>query len=81
VPCAFGSLAYYVPGKAFDGVRDRGLLPHYQKLPWIPSDEQWQNVLRSLKGEWLRNQVMMLIAYYGALRRKVVFWYASRYTN
>ncbi len=61
---------HYVPGKAFGGIRDRGLLPHYYKLPWLPSDEEWQNVLRRLKGELLRNQVMMLIAYDGALRRE-----------
>lgn len=61
---------HYVSGKAFGGVRDRGLLPHYQKLPWLPSDEEWQNILRSLKGESLRNQVMLLTAYDGALRRE-----------
>jgi len=59
-----------VPGKAFGGARSRGLLPHYQKLPWLPSDEEWQNVLGSLEGELLRNQVMLLIAYDGALRRE-----------
>jgi integrase/recombinase XerD len=61
---------HYVPGKAFGGVRDRKLLPHYHKLPWLPSDEEWQMVLRSLKGEMLRNQVMLLLAYDGALRRE-----------
>lgn len=61
---------HFVPGKAFGGARDRGLLPHYHKLPWLPSDEEWQNVLRHLKGELLRNQVMLLIAYDGALRRE-----------
>lgn len=61
---------YFVPGKAFGGTRDRGLLPHYHKLPWLPSDEEWQNVLRHLTGELLRNQVMLLIAYDGALRRE-----------
>jgi integrase/recombinase XerD len=61
---------HYVPGKAFGGVRDRRLLPHYHKLPWLPSDEQWQTLLQSLKGEFLRNQVMMLLAYDGALRRE-----------
>jgi site-specific recombinase XerD len=61
---------HYVPGKAFGGVRDRKLLPHYHKLPWLPSDEEWQIVLRSLKGEFLRNQVMLLTAYDGALRRE-----------
>jgi len=61
---------HYVPGKAFGGVRDRKLLPHYHKLPWLPSDEEWQTLLRSLKGEFLRNQVMLLLAYDGALRRE-----------
>jgi integrase/recombinase XerD len=61
---------HFVPGKAFGGARDWGQLPHYHKLPWIPSDEEWQNVLRHLKGEVLRNQVMLLIAYDGALRRE-----------
>ncbi len=61
---------HYVPGKAFGGARARGLLPHYQKLPWLPSDEEWQNVLGNLEGELLRNQVMLLIAYDGALRRE-----------
>jgi len=61
---------HYVPGKAFGGVRDRGLLPHYHKLPWIPSDSQWQHLLRRLPEELLRNQVLLLLAYDGALRRE-----------
>jgi integrase/recombinase XerD len=61
---------HYVAGKAFGGVRDRGLIPHYHKLPWLPSDEEWQDLLRSLKEELLRTQVMMLLAYDGALRRE-----------
>jgi site-specific recombinase XerD len=31
----------YTPGKGFGGARERGLIPRYQKLPWLPSDEQW----------------------------------------
>src|SRR2546425_4704014 len=61
---------HYVPGKAFGGERARGLLPRYQRLPWLPSDEEWQNMLRNLEGELLRNQVMLLLAYDGALRRE-----------
>ncbi len=57
---------HYVPGRAFGGVRDRGLLPHYQKLPWIPSDLEWQEILQHLRNERLRNQVMLLLAYDGA---------------
>jgi integrase/recombinase XerD len=61
---------HYVPGKAFGGIRDRGLLPQYHKLPWIPSDAEWQNLLRRLPEQPLRNQVMLLLAYDGALRRE-----------
>ena len=61
---------HYVPGKAFGGVRDRGLLPHYHKLPWLPSDEEWLDLLRSLAEEPSRNQVLLLLAYDGALRRE-----------
>jgi integrase/recombinase XerD len=61
---------HYVPGRAFGGVRDRGLLPHYQKLPWIPSDLEWREILQQLRNERLRNQVMLLLAYDGALRRE-----------
>ena len=64
------SRGHYVPGKAFGGVRDRGLLPHYHKLPWIPSDSQWQHLLHRLPEEPLRNQVLLLLAYDGALRRE-----------
>jgi len=60
----------YVPGNAFGGHRTRALLPSYQKLPWIPSDEEWLTVLGQLKEEPLRNQVMFLLAYDGALRRQ-----------
>src|SRR5213080_4426769 len=50
---------YYVPGRAFGGMRDRGLLPHYHKLPWIPSDLEWREVLQQLRNERIRNQVML----------------------
>ena len=69
---------HYVPGKAFGGVRDRKLLPHYHKLPWLPSDEEWQTVLRSLRGETPRNQVMLLLAYDGALRREELVTFELR---
>ncbi len=61
---------HYVPGKAFGGARSRGLLPRYQKLPWLPSDEEWQHILCLLGEERLRTQVMLLLAYDGALRRE-----------
>src|SRR6266446_1156406 len=59
----------YIPGTGVS-TSQRGLLPTLHKLPWIPSDPEWQEVLRLLKGEKLRNQVMLLLAYDGALRRE-----------
>jgi integrase len=60
----------YTPGTAFGGARERGLLPRFRKLPWIPSDDQWQAVLFAARSEPLRNQVMLNLAYDGALRRE-----------
>jgi integrase/recombinase XerD len=59
----------YLAGKGVSTTR-RGLLPAQHKLPWIPSDQEWQEVLRALREERLRNQVMLLLAYDGALRRE-----------
>ncbi len=60
----------YTPGKAFAGKRDRGLVRHFRRLPWIPDDDQWQAVLGTLREEPLRNRLMLLLAYDGALRRE-----------
>jgi integrase/recombinase XerD len=46
----------------------RALVPRTYKLPWIPSDQQWQVFLDALQEESLRNRVMVLLAYEGALR-------------
>src|SRR5262249_39038393 len=60
----------YTPGTAFGGARERGLLPRFRKLPWVPSDDQWQAVLVAARSEPLRNQLMLNLAYDGALRRE-----------
>src|SRR5205085_11974528 len=60
----------YTPGKRFGGQRDRGLLPRYRKLPWIPNDEQWRAILETAREEPVRNQVMLAFAYDAALRRE-----------
>jgi site-specific recombinase XerD len=59
----------YTPGKGFGGQRDRALIPRYKKLPWIPSDEEWQAILKAVKSESLRNRTMFLLGYDAALRR------------
>jgi len=60
----------YTPGNAFAGKRERGLLARYQRLPWIPGDDQWHLLLRAVRDEPLRNQAMFVLAYDGALRRE-----------
>lgn len=62
----------YTPGKAFGGKRERGLLPRFQKLPWIPSDEQWQSFLQAAKEEPIRNRCMIGLAYDAGLRREEI---------
>jgi integrase/recombinase XerD len=60
----------YTPGKAFGGRRDRELLPRFKKLPWIPTEEQWQAFLQAAKGESIRNRCMVGLAYDAGLRRE-----------
>jgi site-specific recombinase XerD len=60
----------YTIGKAFGGHRDRGLIPRFTKLPWIPSDEQWLALLQAARCEPIRNRLMLALAYDAGLRRE-----------
>src|SRR5215469_16833682 len=60
----------YTPGKCFGGARNRGLIPRFTKLPWIPNDEQWRTVLETARRETFRNRMMLALAYDSALRRE-----------
>ncbi len=60
----------YTPGKGFGGARDRGLIPRFTKLPWIPNDQQWQAVLEAARKESFRNRMMLALSYDSALRRE-----------
>lgn len=60
----------YTPGKAFGGRGQRGLLPRFKKMPWIPSDEQWQSFLQAARSEPIRNRCMIGLAYDAGLRRE-----------
>jgi integrase/recombinase XerD len=60
----------YTPGKGYGSRADRGLLPRYRKLPWIPTDHQWRAVLEAARKEPLRNRLMLALQYDGALRRE-----------
>ena len=50
----------------------RGLIQRHHRLPWIPSEEEWQNILQVCKREPLRNRVMLAMSYDAALRREEV---------
>lgn len=60
----------YTPGKGFGGARDRGLIPRFAKLPWIPNDQQWHAVLEAGRKEPIRNRLMLALSYDTALRRE-----------
>lgn len=47
----------------------RGLIPRLIKLPEIPTDEEWERVLRVAASAPMRDRLMLALAYYGALRR------------
>lgn len=60
----------YTAGKGFGGKREKGLIPRYTKLPWIPNDDQWQAILRVTCQEPIRNRMMLALAYDAGLRRE-----------
>src|SRR6266567_9348680 len=49
----------------------KGVVAHQQRLPWIPSDSAWEALITHLMlHASIRNQLMILLAYDGALRRE-----------
>ena len=54
----------------FGGERSRRLLPRYEKLPWIPNEDQWRAILQIVKSESLRTRCMFALAYDTGLRRE-----------
>lgn len=61
---------HYTPGTEFGGERQRGLIPRYETLPWIPTDDEYRAILDAAREEPLRNQLMLMLAYTCALRRE-----------
>lgn len=59
----------FTPGH-FGGHGERGLVPRFVRLPWIPTDEQWRGVLSVAATEPLRTRLMLAMAYDAALRRE-----------
>jgi site-specific recombinase XerD len=60
----------YTPGKRFGATSERGLIPRYRTLPWIPDDTHWRAVVEAARDEPLRNRFMLALAYDAALRRE-----------
>ncbi len=59
----------YTPGRRRGG-HERGLVPRLTKLPWIPSEREWAELLAVASKEPVRNRVMLALAYDAALRRE-----------
>jgi site-specific recombinase XerD len=60
----------YTAGKGFGGEREKALVPRFTKLPWIPTDAQWQAILGVARQEPSRNRLMLALAYDAGLRRE-----------
>ena len=52
------------------GAAQRGLVPRLTRLPWIPNEQQWLEILQVARAEPIRNRVMLALAYDAALRRE-----------
>src|SRR6185503_17597924 len=51
----------YTPGRKWGG-QQRGLVPRQVKLPWIPTEQQWRDILAVAAAEPPRNRVMLALA-------------------
>lgn len=60
----------YVHGGSHGG--ERGLVPRYQDLPWIPDMDQWRRIMSQLQTFKLRDKLLFALSYDGALRREEV---------
>lgn len=60
----------YTPRWTFGGHRERGLIPRFTKLPWIPTEADWQQLLTVARAEPVRTRLMLALAYDAALRRE-----------
>ncbi|MFW2243960.1 tyrosine-type recombinase/integrase [Rhodococcus opacus] len=59
----------YTPGRYFGG-QSRPLVPRMVKLPWIPGEAEWFQLLDAFRLEPIRNRLMLALAYDSALRRE-----------
>ena len=59
----------YTAGTGFGGTRAKGLIPQFTRLPWIPTEPQWQALLQVARQEPIRTRLMLALAYDAGLRR------------
>ena len=59
----------YTPGRHF-GAGSRPLVARMVKLPWIPVESEWLQLLEMFGPEPIRNRLMLALAYDSALRRE-----------
>ena len=52
----------YTPGRQFGG-GSRPLVPRMVKLPWIPAESEWLQLLEVFRPEPIRNRLMLALAY------------------
>ncbi|MGV9864080.1 tyrosine-type recombinase/integrase [Rhodococcus koreensis] len=52
------------------GGHQHGLVPRLTKLPWIPTEQRWVDILAVATEEPVRNRLMLALAYDAALRRE-----------
>jgi integrase/recombinase XerD len=62
----------YTPGRRFGAASGTGraLVPRMDRLPWIPGEAEWLQVLGVFRAEPVRNRLMLALAYDAALRRE-----------
>ena len=59
----------YTPGRQF-GAASRPLVTRMVKLPWIPAEAEWLQLLELFRAEPIRNRLMLALGYDSALRRE-----------
>lgn len=59
----------FVPGRCHAGTK-RGLVPRFTKLPWIPDEQEWLEVLAAVVVGPARDRLVLALACGAALRRE-----------
>ncbi len=60
----------FTANKALRNAQDKGLIPRFTKLPWIPQEVEWALLIDTTKRYSLRTRLMFALSYDAALRRE-----------